>query len=207
MSRHTSKRPIGRGLKVLLCTVACITLLVLVSALLLYPTPVHYDDMDVGIRTVAGEDGLIRFEYGISFEPIGGISHNGSTSKTVLIDYNSGIRYYYKYTYLVAPRWNLWFENGAILGEDPVLTPDGGDRRRPGWFGETDRPQHTKDDYLDNPDLLVSRYLRIYYENPDYTYVLLWEHPEAEEIIARAGIELGEPADYRIDFTHYKKRR
>ena len=34
------------------------------------------------------------------------------------------------------------------------------------------------------------RYLGVYYLNPDGTFVLVWEHPDAEEIIERTGTEL-----------------
>ena len=46
------------------------------------------------------------------------------------------------------------------------------------------------------------RYLAIYYLNPDGTAVLLWEHPDAEEIIERTGTELLPPVEYRVIVPH-----
>ena len=45
---------------------------------------------------------------------------------------------------------------------------------------------------------MKDRYLAVYYLNPDGTAVLVWEHPDAQNIIERTQAELEPPESYVI---------
>jgi len=106
----------------------------------------------------------------------------GGVSKVVVNDTENSLEYRYYFIAGTSNRWNLWF-NQVYKRDQYVKVNDDG------CMGESDYKKSW-------------RYLAIYYLNPDGTAVLLWEHPDAEEIIERTGTELLPPGEYRVIVPH-----
>lgn len=152
----------------------------------------HYvgtDEMYDEIQVI-NQDDRILFSYPMTRG--GAISHRSETSKPVLYDYENGVQYKYQYLRITAQRFHLYFNKGTLINNDFILD-------------QTGHEVHTgiskfdpTIDYYENPQLMATRYLRVYYENPDGSLVLVWEHPQAKEIEERIGTPIKEPEEYKL---------
>ena len=131
-----------------------------------------YDMIEGGITCVKDEKGYNTFEWSIPKDTL----YTGRLSKVVVNDTDNSLQYIYRFIEGNASRWDIWFNSVYERDMYHKVSDDGWD---PGY----DRATPT-------------RYLAIYYLNPDGTAVLLWEHPDAEEIIERTGTELLPPTEY-----------
>ncbi len=138
-----------------------------------------YDMIKSGINCVEGEDGYYAFEWSI---PKKMLYTGGGVSKVVVNDIENSLEYRYYFIAGTSNRWSLWF-NQVYKRDQYVKVNDDG------CMWESDYKKSW-------------RYLAIYYLNPDGTAVLLWEHPDAEEIIERTGTELLPPGEYRVIVPH-----
>ncbi|MBQ6905774.1 MAG: hypothetical protein IJN75_02025 [Clostridia bacterium] len=141
--------------------------------------PIHYDQMKMGY-TYIENNGVIEFEYYLTDK----VAYKGGRSRPIVYDYDNDVKYYYRYITISAKRWDVWFN--SCKHTDPYFRLDKSGRE----IGRGIDESYTKEEYLENPNLLPSRCLGVYYLNPDGTFVLVWEHPDAEEIIERTGTEL-----------------
>jgi len=153
-----------------------------------------YEDMYDGIKPVM-RDGFITFDMYMTDSGLIGY-RGGGASKTVLNDYEKGSSYRYYAISVYAQRWHLEHNKGVLHNLYLKLFPDGrdyanGDLTRY-WFFDKDI------DYEKSPEEMVSKYLRVYYMDPDGTLHLVWQHPDFYEIMARTGAELEAPLNYFI---------
>ena len=150
---------------------------------------VSTDEMHGEVKAIE-KDGRIYFEYEMTDSGIIGVQDE--VSQTVLYDYENGIQYRYYYMCVTAQRFHLLLNKGTIVHESFVLDETGREIHRGKWqFDPTV-------DYTENPTLMGTRYLRVYYENPDGSMILVWEHPQAKEIEERIGTPVKDPEEYKI---------
>ncbi len=176
------KRPIGKKSIIIYIVLGVIALVSLIYYLA-YPIRVPYGRLRGGIEVTEEADGTIRIEYPAVPD---GITHcGGAALNPVVMDYEYGVVYYYELFGFRASRIGLILSFGRT--RSIVLTPD--DFVKP-------EPSEDVTYYLENQEKMQSVPLRLYYENPDYTYVLLWENPEASEVSERCRTELEDPWEY-----------
>ena len=149
--------------------------------------PIHYDQMKMGY-TYTENNGNIEFEYYLTDK----VGYTGGVSWPVVYDYDNGVKYSYWYITIHAKRWDIWFNSCKHTNPYFILDKSG---REIG--DEIPAISYTREEYMENPGLLNTKYLAVYYLNPDGTLVLVWEHPDAEEIIERTGTELLPPTEYK----------
>lgn len=159
--------------------ISSLVLFFLLYIFLFMPRRIDYRDM-YAPPEVKEEDGKIHFYYSLT---TGTMKYGGGISKAVIYDYENGIRYYYHYVKIETTRWSQWFQKGKEVDPYFVIFPNGRETR----LGQLDpdrtiltREQYEKDTYLLEPC-----YLRVYFVNSDGTKVILWEHPEMDEIIKK----------------------
>lgn len=182
----------SRGFKRAVIAAAVIAAIALLMCFLLIPRVIDYEDLNVDIRTVklGGNNGgsdSYSFFYGAAGERV------GEDSKDVVVDYENGVRYYYKYEQVKGSRFEGLFA-GENRNADLRLSADGKEL----GFNQSDRTEtYTREEYIENPALMDSKCLRVYYVNGDNECVVMWEHPQAAEIEARCEEEInGDPLFY-----------
>ena len=164
--------------------VIIVSAVVLISAMIILfvPTRVSVDEMYSSPDTfVSGDKYSMRY-----FITDGGGQWRGALSDYVLVDENLRCGYYYKFVYFSCSRFNRYFAEGETVdyGFSSVFNVD-------------DLPQNPKE--LDeNPGLIESYCVRYYYVDPDGSFTLLWEHPDARTIESRCGAELGAPENHIV---------
>jgi len=137
-----------------------------------------YDMIEGGITCVKDENGYNTFEWAKPKR----MKFTGGVSRVVVNDTENSLQYRYYFIVGNASRWDIWFNSVYKRDMYHKVSDDG-------WIPFEHRETPT-------------RYLAFYYLNPDGTVVLLWEHPDAEEIIERTGTELLPPGEYRVIVPH-----
>lgn len=150
---------------------------------------VSTDDMYEDIRVV-GRDGKIGFVYSLTDQ--GTIGINDEISKPVLYDYENGITYHYFFLSVTAQRFHVIMNPAPVEHEFFFIDETGREAGKRSWRFDPAL------DYSEHPERMDTRYLRVYYANPDGSMVLVWEHPQAREIEGRVGTPIKPPEDYRI---------
>ncbi len=177
--------------KIALAVVVMSAVLVLGAVLYLfggYHVPV--EDMYDDVRVVE-EDGRISFEFSMTDSGTTGIEDE--ISRPVVYDYENGIKYHYHFMKITAQRFHVFVNPGVtpnpyfVLDENYREVHSGDDWR----FDE-------RIDYEAHPEKMATRYLRVYYVDPNGAVTLLWEHPEAAEILQRTDTKLREPEYYML---------
>ena len=173
---------------ILLSVIGAVLLLLLV----LYYFADHHvstDEMYDDIRVVR-RNGKNAFVYSLTDEGTIGISDE--ISMPVLYDYENGIKYSYYFLIVTAQRFHISMNRAPLEHEFFFIDDTGKESGRGNWRFDP------AVDYAEHPDRMDSRYLRVYYANPDGSMVLVWEHPQAPEIEGRVGTPIRAPQDYRI---------
>ncbi len=156
----------------ILSIVILVFLFLLVCGFLFGKIQIPYDMIEGGITCVKDEKGYNTFEWSIPKNTL----YTGRLSKVVVNDTENSLEYIYDFMECNASRWDIWFNSTYRRDMYHKVSDDG-------WMPF--EPKET-----------TRRYLAFYYLNPDGTVVLLWEHPDAEEIIERTGTELLPPTEY-----------
>lgn len=145
---------------------------------------IDYEDLQNEIRVDdSGKHTVYNYHFGL-----GGGEVLRESSTPVVLDYDHGISYCYNFVRYNASRSNIWFDDESYY---PALsvTEEGFDphgRSSAEYVPET----HSRDEYIENPALMETRFLRIYYVNSDNSCVLIWEHPNTAEIEADSEDEI-----------------
>lgn len=174
---------------IIISAILGVLVLILFFAFFFISYKVPYDHMYGGIQAVE-RDGIIEFDFYLTNS--GDINFTGGISSTVIYDYDYGIKYVYQFMQIKTQRWHVWFKKDVLTSPGFSLTKDGIETH-----SGADREFDPNIDYRENPLLMRTRRLRVYYSNPDGSVVLIWEHPDAKEIEERCGAALQEPQYYR----------
>ena len=156
----------------ILSIVILVFLFLLVCVFLFGKIQIPYDMIEGGITCVKDEKGYNAFEWSMPKR----MKFTGRISKPVVDDSDNSLKYHYWFIEAHASRWDIWFNSVYERDMYHKVSDDG-------WDPARDKAT-------------TIRYLAVYYLNPDGTAVLLWEHPDAEEIIERTGTELLPPTEY-----------
>ncbi len=179
-----------------------LALLCVGAYILITPHYVHTDEMFSPPISVE-RNGIYYLQYPTSDAP-GGV-FTGDISSSVLFDYEKGIRYVYAFQGVKDSYLHLWFNKG-IREDYFCVNAKGEDADQGRYYKDYEKDEYTVEDYKRNPGLMFMCFIRIYYENPDGTYVLMWEHPEAEAIADALGGKLPEPTpDLRWEIMDGKR--
>ncbi len=175
---------------------------VLLIAIYLFPfVPyhVHYDDMHGAPTVTVDEEGNFHFTYALTdkqSELFSGKIVGATLFSPVIYDYENGIKYRYDAVYYKCSRIYVWLDKDGVSNDwVNVYTKYGDDANLDFPYDPEEARAKGAEYYKANPNLMRSAYIRLYWENPDGTFTLVWEHPEAEAIAERCGVSYSDLPD------------
>ncbi len=148
---------------------------------LFLPHNVSLDDLRGEVKVYEDAKGNLVCEYPLSYV----YGTGGAHIIPFLRDYEMGVTYTYHIVTVKTTRWDLLFSRGR---DTRIL-----------WKAEKlVKPEPPEDItyYLGREHEMTTLPIRVYYENSDFTYVMLWESSDVAEVTERCNYELGDPWGY-----------